>query len=141
MLYAVGFLGALCIVEAVKGANKIACDTADTLKGDLLLPAVAAGALVVDYSGVAAARVAVDRVVDCAVADTLLLHAADDLLERVEILERIAVKLDVADVTAVGEGVIGRLQLDLAERADVVVYRDMEGVRVVIPVGDSGISP
>ena len=56
MLYAVGFLGALCVVESVKRAYQVAGDAADTLERDLLFLAVAAWALVVDDAGVAALR-------------------------------------------------------------------------------------
>ena len=73
-----------------------------------------------------------------AVADALFFHAAYYLLECVEVLQRVAVKLDIADVTAVGERVIGRFQLYLAVCADVVIYRNVERVGVVIAVGDAG---
>ena len=62
VLYAVCFLGALCIVESVKRAYQVAGYAADTLERDLLFLTVAAGALVVDDAGVAALRVAVYRV-------------------------------------------------------------------------------
>ena len=139
MLYAVGFLGALCVVESVKRAYQVAGDAADTLERDLLFLAVAAWALVVDDAGVAALRVAVYRVIYRAVADALLLHAADYLLECVEVLQRVAVKLDVADVAGIGQRMIGRFDGKFFKRVDGEIYRHMEGVGVVVPVGASSL--
>ena len=46
--------------------------------------------------------------------------------------------LDVADVTGVGQGVIGSLDGDLLKGADGIVHRHMEGVGVVFPIGHAG---
>ena len=137
MLHAVALLGGLGIVPAVHGAHQIAGDAADALKTDaaIVLVAAAAGALVVDDAGVAADGIAVNGVVDAAVADACIVHAADDALKGVKVLHRVAVQLHIGDVTGVGQRVIGRLQLDLFNRTDVVINRDMEGICVVFPVG------
>ena len=97
--------------------------------------AAAARADVADDAVVAADRVAVDRVVHRAVADARLLHAADHALERVDVLADVAVQLDVADVAGVRQRVERRFLLDLLERADVVIHRDVEGIRVILAVG------
>ena len=74
--------------------------------------------------------------VDAAVADAALLHAADDLLEGLQVVGGIAVHLDIADVAGVGEGVVGGLNPDFIVGGDGVVHRHVEGVGVVLPVGD-----
>ena len=71
------------------------------------------GALVSDDTGIAADRIAVDRVVDRTVADAGFLHRPNDSLKRFEVLRRVAVQLNVADMTAVGQLVIRRLAGDL----------------------------
>ena len=74
--------------------------------------------------------------VDRAVADARVVHAADDLLKGVQVLGRVAVQLDVGDVAGVGQLVVGRLELDLAEGGDREVDRDVERVGVVLAVRD-----
>ena len=101
------------------------------------LSPAALGTDVADYAGVAADGITVYRVVDGAVAYAAFLHAADNLLEGVKVAEGVAVKLYVADVPCVGEGVVGSLQLYLGESVDVVVYGDVEGIGVVFTVGDA----
>ena len=59
-------------------------------------------------------------------------------LKGVQILERVAVQLDIGDMSAVGERVIGRLQTDLLKGVDLVVHRDVEGVGVVFPISYTG---
>ena len=131
MLYSVGFLGALGVIEAVERAYKVACDTADTLELYLALFSVAARAFVVDYTRIAAAGIAVDGVVYCAVAYTLLLHEAYYLLKCVKVLQRVAVKLDIADMTAVCKRMIRCLALDLVIRGYIIVNRNMEWLELV----------
>ena len=101
----------------------------------LALSASAARTYLADDAGIAADRVAVDRMVDRAVADAGFLHRADDRLERLQILRRVTVQLDVADVAAVGERVVGRLQGDLVVGGDIEVHRHMEAVGVVVADG------
>ena len=79
-----------------------------------------------DYARITADRVSVNRVVHRAVTYAGLLHAADYLLKCVEVLERVAVELDIADMSRVGKCVIGCFELDLVECRDMVIYRDME---------------
>ena len=79
--------------------------------------------------------------VHTAVADAGLLHAADHLLKGVQILQRIAVHLHIADVAGVGESVIGGLLLDLLEGGDGEVDGDVEAVGVEVPVSDAGDLP
>lgn len=87
MLDAVVLLGALCVVEVVERADQVSGDAADAL--DRLVGgfvAVAVRALVADDAGVAADRVAVNRVVDRTVAHTRFLHAAYHRLKGRRIL-------------------------------------------------------
>ena len=139
MLDAVVLLGALCVVEVVERADQVSGDAADAL--DRLVGgfvAVAVRALVADDAGVAADRVAVDRVVDRAVADAGLLHAADELLKGLDILAGVAVQLDIGDVAAVGQRVVRRFQPDLLKGVDVEVDRDVERIGIILAVGDAG---
>jgi len=140
MLDAVMLLGAFRIVEAVERADKITRDAADALELDavLLLSATALRAHIADDAVVAAYRVAVNGMVDRTVTDTAFLHVADDRLEGLKVLGRVAVKLDVGDMTRVGERVIRCLDLDLLERIDWEVHRHMEAVGVVIAIGHAG---
>ena len=137
MLDSVLDLSLFGVVEAVKSTDKIAGDTADPLDLRAVLDDLSAAlrAIIADDAGVAADGVAVDGMVDRAVADALFLHAANDLLECLEVLGGIAVELDVGDMTRVGQRVIRRLELDLIERVDGEVDRDMEGVGVILAVG------
>ena len=126
------------VVEPVK-RPEIPCDAPDSRKIALsvVFASAAFRACAVDDSRIAANRVAVYRMVDRAVADPLFLHVADDLLERLEVFERVAIHLYIRDVTRVGEFVVRRLYVDLLERGYFMVYRHMEGVRVIFMVGDS----
>lgn len=101
------------------------------------LAAVAVRALVLDDAGVAADRVAVDRMVDGKVSHIRVVHGADDGLERLDVLRRVAVHLDVGDVARVLEGVIRRLDADFIDGADWIVDRHMARVRHVVAVGDA----
>ena len=56
----------------------------------------------------------------------------------IQILERVAIQLDIADMSAVGERMIGRFQTDLLKGVDLVIHRDMEGVGIVIPISYAG---
>ena len=110
MFDAVAHFGALGVVEAFQCSDEIAGDPADALKahGAVLFVASALGADVAgDHARVAAHRVAVDGVIDAAVADPGLFHGTHDLLEGLGVVRAQAVQLDVADVTAVGQFVIG----------------------------------
>ena len=82
---------------------------------------MAVRALVLDESRVAADGVAVDGVVDGEVAHVRVVHGADDFLEGLDVLRRVAVHLDVGDMPCVLERVIRCLDADLIIGADVVV--------------------
>ena len=139
MLDTVALLGALAVVEAVERAHKIARDAADTLEGLVRrLAAAAARAGIADDAVKAADRVAVDRVVDGAVADAALAHEAHDLLECWQILQRVAVHFNIGDVPAVRQRVIGRLDAELVKGGDRIIHRHMEAVRVILAVRHAG---
>lgn len=140
MLHSVAQLGALGVVPLVDGADEIAGYAADALEFAVavILGASAVRAAVADEAGIAADRVAVDRMVDRAVADAGVLHVADDVLESLEVVLRVAVELDIGDMAAVCQGVIRSLLLYLLVGRDREVDRDMEGVGVVGAVGDAG---
>ena len=58
-------------------------------------------------------------------------------IEGFGVLAGVAVQLDISDVPAVGQRVVGSFQADLLEGVDVVVDRNVEGVGVVVAVGDA----
>ncbi len=102
------------------------------------LPAAAAGARVADDAGIAADRISVHRVVYRAVAHPGFLHAADHRFKGLGVFADVAVQLHIADVARVGQGVIRGLQLNFLKGPDVVIDRHMEGICIIIPVGDAG---
>ena len=116
MLDAVVLLGALGVVEVVERATRYpVMRRMRSIGWSEVSWRVAVRALVADDAGVAADRVAVDRVVDRTVADAGLLHAADELLKGLDILAGVAVQLDIGDVAAVGQRVVGRFQPDFSK--------------------------
>ena len=76
--------------------------------------------------------------VDGSVPDAPIMHIADDGLKRLRILAGIAVKFHVGDVSRIGQGMVGRLNVNLAEGPDGKVDGHMEGVGVVLPVRHAG---
>ena len=88
VLYSVTLFCSLAVVESVDCAYKIACDTADTLKSCVIavVASSALGADIADYTGISAAGISVDGVVDRTVADARLLHTSDDLLKCFKVL-------------------------------------------------------
>ena len=111
----------------------------DALEGDLLaLTTAATGANITDDTHITADGVTVNGVVDGAVADAEVVHAADDGLEGFHILCGVAVQLHIADVTCVTQSVVGSFQTDLVVSGDGIPYGDMERVGVVLTVGDAG---
>ena len=139
MLYTVSFLGRLGIVPFIHSTYKISCDTSYSFKAlvAVVFCPVAAWALVVYDACEAAYRVSVYRVVDGAVAYAALLHASYHLLESVQILARISVKLNIRYMSAVGQCMIRSLKLDLIESTYVIVNRYMERVGVVFSVSNT----
>ena len=139
MLNSVCNLGALCVVEAIERSDEISGYSADSFKAvaSLGFLSAALGAGVSDYTGKAAARVSVNRVIDRTVANAGFLHAADNLFKRGQILKRIAVKLNVADVSGVCKSMVRSFNLDFCERIAGIVYRYMEGVGIILSVGNT----
>ena len=139
MLYSVVLLSALTVVEAVERTNEVACDTSYTVKLDItgVLLTSAARADIADDTGISAQGIAVNGVVDSTVSDTGFLHTTDYFFKCRKILERVAVKLDVADVTGICELVIGSLDLYLLKGTDRIVNGYVEGVGVVVAVSNA----
>ena len=90
------------------------------------LCSAALGALVPDYSRISADRIAVNRMVDRTVSDTDFLHIPYDLFKGSEVVERVAVKLDIADMTGIGKSVIRSFYFKLFKSVDIKVNRYME---------------
>ena len=76
--------------------------------------------------------------VDGAVAYPHFLHGLDDVFKCLKVVQRIAVNFHIADVAAVGECMVGGFKTDFVEGRDWEVDRNVEGICVIVPVGDSG---
>ena len=87
MFDAISLFGAFTVVETVNRTHQIAGDTADALKRfvSVIFMPPTAGTLIINDAGVAAAGIPVYRVVDRAVPDTRLFHAADDFFKSIQI--------------------------------------------------------
>ena len=79
--------------------------------------------------------------IDRTVTDALFFHVPDNGFECRKVTAGIAVKLHIADVTGVGQGMIRGFQLDFLVSLDGVVNRDVERVGVIFTVGDAGDLP
>ena len=101
------------------------------------LSSAALRALVPDDACVSANRVTVNRMVDRAVAYADFLHVPYDLFKGGEVVERVTVKLDVADVTCIGKCMLRSFNFKLFKSVDFKVNRNVERVGVVIPVGNT----
>ena len=83
-------------------------------------------------------RVAVNRVVNRAVADTAFLHIADNLLKSVKIFGWVAVKLNIRNMTAVCKMVVRCFNFDFFEGCNIVINRNVEGVCIIFSVCNTG---
>ena len=139
MLYPVFLFRRLGVVPVIHGTDQIAGDAADSFKADIAftLLTVALRTLIVDNAGIPAAWVAVDRMINRAVADSAFFHAANDFLEGIQIFERISVELDIGDMAAVGELMIRCFQSDLLKRVNRIIDRNMEAVCIVVTIGNT----
>lgn len=75
--------------------------------------------------------------VDRTVTDAGFFHAADELFKSVHVLKRVAVQFHIGDVSAIGESMIRCLQTYFIKGIDVKVDWNVEGVGVVVAVGDA----
>lgn len=91
-----------------------------------------------DDTGIATNRIAVNGVVNTAVADPLFLHATDDLLKGFQIVRGISVQFHISNMTAIGQGVIRSLQTDFIKSTNVIIDRNVEGVGIILPIGNPG---
>ena len=128
MLYSVMFFGALGVVPLIHRAYEVAGDTSDPFESyvSVCLGSSALRTHIIDYAGISAARVTVYRMVYRTVADTVLLHASDDLLESVQVLHRVSVEFDIGDVSAVCQSVIRSFEPDLLKCVYRIIYGNME---------------
>ena len=115
--------GELGVVPAVGRADEVAGDALQTVDGF----AAAFGADFEILAGVfvAALHAAVAVMVDRAVADVVFVHQVDDVRDGLGIVGGVAVDLDVEDVAAAGQLVIGRLDFSLMLGRALVVDRHM----------------
>ncbi len=135
MNYTVVKFGKLGVIPAVGGADKVAGDALQAV--DRL--AVTAGAFMKFGRSVliAAIHAAVAVVVHGAIAYVVLIHEVDYCCDGVGVVGRVAVNLNIEDVTATGKRMVGRLDFCLVAGAAVVVNRHVVGVGVVYFIGNA----
>ena len=126
MLNSVVLFCALCVIEVIKCSYKVSRNSADTLELNVSFLSAARGAGVADDTGVAAYGVVVNGMVDRAVADSVVVHKAYDLLECVKVFGRVTVDLNVGDMTTVCEVMVRAFDSDLIGRGDLVMYGNVE---------------
>lgn len=129
-------LGELAGVPAVGRADEVAGDALKRV--DVVSVAVRALLEVRFGALVAAVEAAVAVVVDGTVADVVLVHQVHDAHDGLGVVGRVAVDLDIEDVTGVLVLVVRALDLRLVLGGAVVVDRDVAGVGVVVLVRDAG---
>ena len=140
VLDASSLLGLLAIIPALERADEVTGDAAETFEATFAVTFFAATvwtSVALDDAGEAADWVAVNWVVDGAVADANFLHVADSSLKGLDVFAWIAVHFDVGDVAGVTEGVVWRLNVDLLEGGNWVVNRNVEGVGVEVAISDT----
>ena len=92
VLDAGGFLGFFTVVPALEATYEIAGDAAEALKENIVFDTAAGWAAIsFDDTGKATDRVAIDRMVDGAIADASFLHVTDDGFKGFDVVGRIAV--------------------------------------------------
>lgn len=91
-------------------------------------------AFVFDDAGVAADWVTVNRMVDGEVTHIGVVHSTDYILECFDVFGRVAIHLDVGNMTSIFECMVRCLNADFIDGFYRIVYRDMTGVRHVVAV-------
>ena len=129
-------LGELAAVPAVGGADEVACDALQAVD----VVAVAAGALVEVIGSVliAAIHAAVAVVVDRTVAHVVLVHQVHDIGDGFGIVGGVTVNLDIEDMSATGQLMVGSLDLGLVLGRALVIDRHVVAVGIIDFVGHSG---
>ena len=129
-------LGELAAVPSVGGSDEI---TGDALQA-VDVVAVALGALVEAFGGIliAAVHATVAVVVDRAVTHVILIHKVNHIGNGLGIVSRVSIDLDVEDVTAAGQLVVGRLDFGLMLWRALVINGNVVTVGVINLVGNSG---
>ena len=136
MGYTVVKLGELCLIPTIGCADKVACDALQ------LVYAVATTLGAGLHRGVgilvAAVETAVSVVVHRAVTDVVGVHHVYYAHDRFGVVYRVAVHLNVEDVSATCEVVVGCLDFGFVACAAFVVYRYVVRVCVVVAVCNAG---
>lgn len=137
VFHPVTLFGFFAVVPALKATNQISGNSSQPFKGHVafFLDAAATGAAItVDDAGIATDGVAIDRMVDGAVADVAFLHFTDDGFEGFDVVAGVAIKFDVSDMAAVAERVIGGFDFDFFEGTNGIINGNVETISVVIAV-------
>ena len=129
-------LGKLAAIPAVGGADEV---TGDALQAVDVMT-VAVGALLKAIGGilVTAVHATVAVMVDRAVTHVVLVHEVHNIGNRLGVVGGITVNLDVEDVTATSQFVIGSLDLGLVLGRALVIDGHMVAVGVIDLVGHTG---
>ena len=128
--------GQFAAVPAVGGSHEVASDALQAVD----VVAMAAGAFLEALGCVLIATVhaAVTVVVDRAVTDVVLVHKVDNIGNGLGIVGRITIDLDIEDVTATSQLMVGRLDFSLVLGRALIVNRHVVAVGIVDLVGHAG---
>ena len=130
--HAVAELGELSAVPAACGSHEVTCDALELV--DVLSSAVRTFLKTLVCILETAVHAAVAVVVHRAVADVISVHKVNDRHDRLRIVGRVTIDLDIEDVSATCECVVWSLDLSLVLRGTFIIYRHMVGIRVIILV-------
>ena len=95
---------------------------------------MAVRAFVFDDAGVAAYWVTVNRVVDGEIPHICIMHCTNYVLKCLDVFGRVAIHLDVGNVTSIFECMVRCFNADFIDGFYRILYRDMTGVRHVVAV-------
>ena len=93
---------------------------------------------IVDNTVIATQRIAVNRVIDRTVPDTVVMHAADNGFKGRKVFGRVAIHFHIAYMAGIGKLVIRPFQLNLLGSFDRLINRYMEGICIIIFIRYAG---
>ena len=134
--HAVGKFGELGGVPPVSGTHEVAGYALQAVDA----AAVASRTFVEPFGGVlvAAVEATVAVMVHGAVADVVAVHKVDNVADGLGVVSGVAVDLDIEDMAAASELMVGAFYARLVGGGAVVVDRHVVGIGVVSAVGDAG---
>ena len=83
---------------------------------------------------ISANGIPVDWVIDGAISHTSFLHGTHNGFKRLQILCRVSVELNIADVSAIGQRMVWCLPLDFFKSRNRIINRNMKRIGVIFAV-------